>query len=75
MDDVRYWAITPEDLVRQIVYAIDQPWGVTINDITLRPYRNIAEITADSAGDYSTLSTTVTDVDSTPDTNTGNDGT
>lgn len=35
-DDVRYWAITPEDLVRQIVYAIDQPWGVTINDITVR---------------------------------------
>ena len=36
VDDVRYWAITPEDLVRQIVYAIDQPWGVTINDITVR---------------------------------------
>lgn len=35
-DDVRYWAITPEDLVRQIVYAIDQPWGVVINDITVR---------------------------------------
>ena len=35
-DDVRYWAITPEDLVRQIVYVIDQPWGVTINDITVR---------------------------------------
>jgi NADP-dependent 3-hydroxy acid dehydrogenase YdfG len=26
----------PDDLVRQIVYAIDQPWGVTINDITVR---------------------------------------
>lgn len=36
VDDVRYWAITPHDLVRQIVYAIDQPWGVTINDITVR---------------------------------------
>ena len=36
VDDVRYWAITPEDLVRQIVYAIDQPWGVTIGDITVR---------------------------------------
>ena len=36
VDDVRYWAITPEDLVRQIVYAIDQPWGVTISDITVR---------------------------------------
>jgi NADP-dependent 3-hydroxy acid dehydrogenase YdfG len=36
VDDVRYWAITPDDLVRQIVYAIDQPWGVTIGDITVR---------------------------------------
>jgi NADP-dependent 3-hydroxy acid dehydrogenase YdfG len=36
VDHVRYWAITPEDLVRQIVYAIDQPWGVTIGDITVR---------------------------------------
>jgi NADP-dependent 3-hydroxy acid dehydrogenase YdfG len=36
VDDVRYWAITPDDLVRQIVYAIDQPWGITINDITVR---------------------------------------
>lgn len=34
--DIGYWAITPEDLVRQIVYAIDQPWGVTISDITVR---------------------------------------
>jgi NADP-dependent 3-hydroxy acid dehydrogenase YdfG len=34
--DVRYWAITPDDLVRQVVYAIDQPWGITINDITVR---------------------------------------
>jgi NADP-dependent 3-hydroxy acid dehydrogenase YdfG len=36
VNDVRYWAITPEDLVRQVVYAIDQPWGVTIGDITVR---------------------------------------
>ncbi len=36
VNDVRYWAITPDDLVRQIVYAIDQPWGVTIGDITVR---------------------------------------
>lgn len=36
VDDIRYWAITPEDLVRQVVYAIDQPWGVTIGDITVR---------------------------------------
>ena len=35
-DDVRYWAITPEELAAQVVYAIDQPAGVTIADITVR---------------------------------------
>lgn len=36
VDDPRYGAITPDDLVSQIVYAIDQPWGSTINDLTVR---------------------------------------
>lgn len=36
VDDVRYWAITPDDLIRQVVYAINQPWGVSIGDITVR---------------------------------------
>ncbi len=35
-DDVRYWAISPEELAAQIVYAIDQPAGVAIADITIR---------------------------------------
>lgn len=35
-DDVRYWAITPEELAAQVVYAIDQPAGVAISDITIR---------------------------------------
>jgi NADP-dependent 3-hydroxy acid dehydrogenase YdfG len=35
-DDVRYWAISPEELASQIVYAIDQPAGVAISDITVR---------------------------------------
>jgi len=35
-DDVRYWAITPEQLAAAIVYTIDQPWGVSISDITVR---------------------------------------
>ena len=35
-DDIEYWAITPEDLVDHIVYAIDQPWGISIGDITVR---------------------------------------
>ncbi|HEX2784381.1 MAG TPA: SdrD B-like domain-containing protein [Ilumatobacteraceae bacterium] len=46
----------------------------TITDITLRPYRNFAEISSDSAATYSSASETVHDVDSTPDTLTGNDG-
>jgi len=43
-DDVRYAALAPEELVEQILYAIDQPWGVSIGDITVRatgdPFRN-----------------------------------
>lgn len=35
-DDVRYWAISPEELAAQIVYAIDQPAGIDIADITVR---------------------------------------
>jgi NADP-dependent 3-hydroxy acid dehydrogenase YdfG len=36
VDDVRYWAIRPEDLVREVLHAINQPWGVTISDVTVR---------------------------------------
>jgi NADP-dependent 3-hydroxy acid dehydrogenase YdfG len=35
-DDIRYWTISPEDLAEQIVYVIDQPWGVSISEITVR---------------------------------------
>lgn len=35
-DDVRYWAIGPEDLAAQIVAVIDMPWGVTVSDVTVR---------------------------------------
>lgn len=35
-ENVRYWAITPEELAAQVVYCIDQPAGVTISDITVR---------------------------------------
>ncbi|MDO8391392.1 MAG: SdrD B-like domain-containing protein [Actinomycetota bacterium] len=59
------------------VGTLTRSYTVTISDITQRPYRNIAEITADSAADYSTLTQTVTDADSTIDVvpNTTNDGT
>ena len=35
-DDVGYWLITPEDLVEQVLYAVDQPWGISIAEITVR---------------------------------------
>lgn len=35
-DDIAYWTITPEDLAAQVLYAIDQPWGVSISEITVR---------------------------------------
>jgi len=28
--------LDPEDLADQIIYAINQPWGVSIGDITVR---------------------------------------
>lgn len=35
-DDIRYWDIAPEVVAEQVVHAIDQPWGVSIGDITIR---------------------------------------
>ena len=35
-ESIRYWAIRPEELAQQILYAIDQPWGVSISDLTVR---------------------------------------
>ncbi|MBX3705599.1 MAG: SDR family oxidoreductase [Pseudomonadales bacterium] len=35
-DSISYVALAPEYLADQIVYAIDQPWGVSIGDITVR---------------------------------------
>lgn len=35
-DNIRYWAIAPQELAEQIIYVIDQPWGVSISDITVR---------------------------------------
>ena len=33
---ISYYALAPELLAEQIVYAIDQPWGVSISDLTVR---------------------------------------
>ncbi|PRZ40511.1 NADP-dependent 3-hydroxy acid dehydrogenase YdfG [Antricoccus suffuscus] len=35
-DNVQYWAITPTELAKNVVYVIDQPWGISISDITVR---------------------------------------
>ncbi len=35
-DDIRYWDIAPEVVAEQVVHAMDQPWGVSIGDITIR---------------------------------------
>lgn len=35
-DSIQYWAITPEELAENVVYVINQPWGVNISDITVR---------------------------------------
>ena len=36
VEHIEYYALEPEYLAEQVVYAIDQPWGVAIGDITVR---------------------------------------
>jgi NADP-dependent 3-hydroxy acid dehydrogenase YdfG len=35
-DRIEYYMLSPEQLADQIVYVIDQPWGVSISDLTVR---------------------------------------
>jgi len=35
-DDIRYFGLDPDSLTDQVVYAINQPWGVSISEITVR---------------------------------------
>ena len=35
-DNIEYYSLAPEHLADQIIYAIDQPWGVSIGEITVR---------------------------------------
>ncbi len=35
-DEIGYFALAPELLADQILYAIDQPWGVSIAELTVR---------------------------------------
>ena len=36
IDSVQYWLITPDDLADAVVHVIDQPWGISISDVTVR---------------------------------------
>jgi NADP-dependent 3-hydroxy acid dehydrogenase YdfG len=36
VDSIAYWLITPEDLADAVVHVIDQPWGISISDVTVR---------------------------------------
>jgi NADP-dependent 3-hydroxy acid dehydrogenase YdfG len=36
VNSIEYFALAPEELAEQILYVIDQPWGVSISDITVR---------------------------------------
>jgi len=36
VDSVQYWLITPDDLADAVVGVIDQPWGISISDVTVR---------------------------------------
>ena len=35
-ENIEYYALDPDDLAEQVVYAINQPLGVSIGDITVR---------------------------------------
>jgi NADP-dependent 3-hydroxy acid dehydrogenase YdfG len=36
IDSPEYWAIDPSVIAGEVIHAIDQPWGVTIGDVTVR---------------------------------------
>lgn len=36
IDSPAYWAIDPAVVAGEVVHAIDQPWGVSIGDVTIR---------------------------------------
>jgi NADP-dependent 3-hydroxy acid dehydrogenase YdfG len=35
-EHIRYYVLAPEEIAEQIVHVIDQPWGVSISDVTVR---------------------------------------
>ena len=35
-NSIKYWSIAPEQIAEAVVHVINQPWGVSISDITVR---------------------------------------
>lgn len=36
VNSIGYWLITPDDLTDAVIHVIDQPWGISISDVTVR---------------------------------------
>ncbi|MYR08621.1 SDR family NAD(P)-dependent oxidoreductase [Gordonia sp. SID5947] len=36
VNSIQYWLIKPDDLAAAVVHVIDQPWGISLSDITVR---------------------------------------
>lgn len=36
VNSIQYWMINPDDLTDAVIGVIDQPWGISISDITVR---------------------------------------
>ena len=36
VDSVQHWLITPDDLADAVVHVINQPWGISLSDVTVR---------------------------------------
>lgn len=36
VDSIGYWLIKPEELADAVVHVIDQPWGISLSDVTVR---------------------------------------
>ena len=35
-DSIKYWMLSPEELSTAVVHVIDQPWGISLSDVTIR---------------------------------------
>ena len=35
-NSIKYWSIVPEQIAEAVIHVINQPWGVSISDITVR---------------------------------------